>query len=61
METYKLTAFDPKGEKLLDESFQAENDDHAKSIGEQLLAEKKVADITHRCVSPRGKLILFHR
>ncbi|MFS0782986.1 YhzD family protein [Bacillus sp. 1P06AnD] len=61
METYKLTAFDSKGEKLLDEAFQAENDDHAKTIGQQLLEEKKVADVTHRCTSPRGKLILFHR
>jgi hypothetical protein len=60
METYKLTAFKPDGEKLLDESFQAGNDDEAKEVGKRLLAEKNLEDNTHRCTSPRGKLILFH-
>jgi YhzD-like protein len=58
---YKLTAFDPTGEKLLDESFQAENDDQAKGLGEKLLIEKELSEKTHRCTSPSGKLILFHR
>ena len=31
MKTYKLTAFEANGEKILDESFQAENDDSAKN------------------------------
>ncbi|WP_108671925.1 YhzD family protein [Peribacillus acanthi] len=61
MKTYKLTAFDPTGEKLLDESFHAENDQQAKSLGEQLLKEKDFHEKTHRCTSPSGKLILFHR
>lgn len=61
MKTYKLTAFDPTGEKLLDESFQAENDDQAKGLGEKLLKEKDLSEKTHRCTSPSGKLILFHR
>ncbi|WP_163101709.1 YhzD family protein [Peribacillus alkalitolerans] len=61
MKTYKLTAFDPAGEKLLDESFQAENDDQAKGLGEKLLQEKDLIEKTHRCTSPSGKLILFHR
>jgi hypothetical protein len=30
MKTYKLTAFEAHGEKIVDESFQAEHDDAAK-------------------------------
>lgn len=60
MDTYKLTAFEPNGEKILDEAFQAANDAEAKSIGEKMLTEKNLIDKTHRCTSPRGKLILFH-
>ncbi len=60
MDTYKLTAFKSDGEKLLDESFQAENDEDAKKIGTIRLSEKELLDSTHRCTSPRGKLILFH-
>ncbi len=61
MKTYKLTAFDSTGEKLLDEAFQAENDDRAKEIGAEKLKEKELNEITHRCTSPAGKLLLFHR
>lgn len=61
METYKLTAFDSSGEKLLDESFQAENDQTAKELGTNMLSEKNLQESTHRCTSPRGQLILFHR
>lgn len=60
MDTYKLTAFEPNGEKLIDASFQAANDEEAKEIGTNLLEEKSLSDKTHRCTSPRGKLILFH-
>lgn len=60
MDTYKLTAFEQNGEKLIDASFQAATDDEAKEIGTKLLEEKNLADKTHRCTSPRGKLILFH-
>ncbi|KIY21926.1 MULTISPECIES: YhzD family protein [Mesobacillus] len=60
MDTYKLTAFESNGEKLMDESFQAGNDDEAKEIGAKMLEEKNLSDKTHRCTSPRGKLILFH-
>ncbi|MFK9094189.1 YhzD family protein [Bacillus salipaludis] len=60
MKTYKLTAFEATGEKLLDEAFQAENDDAAKQHGEQLLSEKNLLEKTHRCTSPSGKLLLFH-
>ncbi|WP_040204436.1 YhzD family protein [Neobacillus jeddahensis] len=60
MKTYKLTAFEANGEKLVDESFQADNDDAAKKRGEQLLSEKNLLEKTHRCTSPSGKLLLFH-
>ncbi|RFU64410.1 hypothetical protein D0469_18745 [Peribacillus saganii] len=59
--TYKLTVFEQDGEKLLDESFQAETDEQAKELGETLLREKDLYDKTHRCTSPAGKLVLFHR
>jgi hypothetical protein len=59
METYKLTAFESNGEKLIDESFQAGNDGEAKEIGTKMLEEKNLSEKTHRCTSPRGKLILF--
>jgi hypothetical protein len=60
MKTYKLTAFEANGEKLLDEAFQAENDDSAKVQGEKILSEKNLLEKTHRCISPSGKLLLFH-
>ncbi|WP_313799188.1 YhzD family protein [Cytobacillus sp.] len=61
MKTYKLTAFEANGEKILDEAFQAGNDEEAKGIGEKLIREKGLSEKTHRCTSPAGKLILFHR
>ncbi|WP_066068322.1 YhzD family protein [Neobacillus soli] len=60
MKTYKLTAFESNGEKILDVSFQAENDDTAKKQAENQLAEKNLLESTHRCTSPSGKLLLFH-
>jgi hypothetical protein len=61
MPTYTLTAFDKNGEKLLDETFEAANDEEAKKIGEQKLREHNCHDKTHRCTTSSGKLILFHR
>ncbi|MBB6281723.1 MULTISPECIES: YhzD family protein [Geobacillus] len=61
MPTYTLTAFERDGEKLLDETFEAANDEEAKKIGEQMLRERGCFDKTHRCVNASGKLILFHR
>lgn len=61
MKTYVLTVFDKKGEKLMDESFDAANDQDAKKQGEEKLAEKGYLEYTHRCVSPEAKLVLFHR
>lgn len=60
MKTYKLTAFEANGEKILDESFQADHDEAAKGLAEKLLAEKNLLEKTHRCTSQSGKLLLFH-
>lgn len=57
---YKLTVFEPTGEKLLDESFTAENNKLAKEIGLKILAEKNFLEKTHRCTSSQGSLVLFH-
>lgn len=61
MKTYKLTAFEANGEKIIDESFQAENDEAAKKQGVALLSEKNLLEKTHRCTSPSGKLLLFQQ
>ncbi|HEY4553016.1 MAG TPA: YhzD family protein [Bacillaceae bacterium] len=61
MPLYKLTAFEQTGEKLLDESFEAADDIEAKEKGNAILTEKGFSDKTHRCTSPSGKLLLFHR
>lgn len=58
---YKLTVFEPSGEKLLDEAFTAANHDEAKEIGHNILKEKNYSAFTHRCTSPAGELILFHQ
>jgi len=60
MKTYKLTVFEANGEKLIDESIQAGNDEAAKKLGEQLLQEKQLLEKTHRLTSSSGKLLLFH-
>jgi hypothetical protein len=61
MKSYVLTVFEKNGEKLLDESFQAANDQEAKKLGEERLAKEGYLEYTHRCVSPDAKLVLFHR
>ncbi|CEG29646.1 YhzD family protein [Bacillus sp. B-jedd] len=60
MKIYKLTAFEQDGNKLLDESFQAENDDAAQEKGRGILEEKGLLEKAHRCTSLAGKLLLFH-
>jgi hypothetical protein len=60
MKLYKLTAFETNGEKILDESIQAEHDEAAKDLAEKLLAERNLLESTHRFTSPSGKLLLFH-
>ncbi|WP_077324972.1 YhzD family protein [Virgibacillus siamensis] len=61
MKTYNLTVFDKSGQKLLDESFEAANNDEAKKVGQARLEEEGYSEHTHRCVSPEAKLVLFHR
>ena len=58
--TYKLTAFEPTGELITEETFTAETDDVAKEKGQVMLEEKSLLEKTHRLVSPAGKLLLFH-
>ncbi|MBD8003780.1 YhzD family protein [Bacillus norwichensis] len=61
MGIYKITAFEPSGEKLMDESFEAMDDREAKEKGTAILTDKGLLNRTHRCSSPAGKLLLFHR
>ncbi|WP_010529857.1 YhzD family protein [Lentibacillus jeotgali] len=61
MRTYFLTVFDKSGERLLNETFEASNNDEAKDIGSKRLDEEGYGEYTHRCVSPEAKLVLFHR
>nr|WP_087991233.1 YhzD family protein [Bacillus subtilis] len=61
MADYFLTAFEPSGETLVNERFEAENEEAAKMRGETLLKEKGLHSHTHRVVNAAGKLILFHR
>lgn len=58
--TYKLTAFEPTGEIITEETFTAETDDAAKEKGQVMLEEKSLLGKTHRLASPAGKLLLFH-
>ncbi|APH06071.1 YhzD family protein [Bacillus weihaiensis] len=61
MTIYYLTVFEKNGEKLLDESFEAQNESEAKEIGQQKLEEKQYTEKTYRCTSSAGKLVLFGR
>ena len=60
MAIYILTAFEPNGEKIVEERIEASSDQEAKARGEQFLSENQLQDKTHRLVSPEGKLLLFH-
>ncbi|MDL9995222.1 YhzD family protein [Bacillus stercoris] len=61
MADYFLTVFDPSGNTLVNERFEAENEEAAKTRGEVILKEKELHSHTHRLVNAAGKLILFHR
>jgi len=58
--TYKLTAYEPTGKLITEETFTAETDEAAKAQGQALLEEKDLVEKTHRLASPAGKLLLFH-
>ncbi|WP_438312570.1 YhzD family protein [Sporosarcina sp. FA9] len=57
---YKLTAFEPKGELIMDDTLEAATDEEAKVKGHAILEEKNLLEKTHRLASPKGKLLLFH-
>lgn len=61
MKAYALTVFAPDGTHLLDETFEAENDQDASKIGKQKLEDQGYEEHTHRCVAPDGHMVLFHR
>lgn len=61
MKNYVLTVFSKSGEKLLDESFTAQNDDEAKEIGKTRLREEGYLEQTHRLVTEDARLLLFER
>lgn len=60
MRAYQLTAYEPKGKVIMDDSFEAETDIAAKVKGHAILEEKELLETTHRLTSPAGKLLLFH-
>jgi len=61
MATFFLTAFNHSGEKLLDETVNADTEMEAKKLAEKILIEKDLINTTHRCTTSTGKLLLFHR
>ncbi len=60
MKTYHITVYTKKGEKLLDDTFEAEDHQQAKVIGMAKLREKNYTGHTYRVVSPLGQLVLFN-
>ena len=60
MKTYKLTAYEPKGKVIMDESLEAATDEDAIEKGQIVLEGKNLLETTHRLASPSGKLLLFH-
>lgn len=60
MANYVLTVFERSGKLLLDETFEAENDEQAKEIGLKRIQEEGYENHTYRCVAPNARLVLFH-
>ena len=60
MRIYKLTAYEPKGKLIIEDTIEATTDDDAKIKGLAILEEKDLLKKTHRLASPAGKLLLFH-
>lgn len=60
MANYVLTVFEKSGKLLLDESFEAQNDEQAKEIGMKRIEEEGYEDHAYRCVAPNARLVLFH-
>ena len=59
MRTYVLTAYDEKGKKLLDESFEAETDEEAKAIGQRRLKKKDTINIPTAAFLPKRNSCYF--
>lgn len=60
MKNYVLTVFNKKGEKLLDEPFEAQNDEEAKSISLRRLDEEGHNELPYRCTASNARLVLFN-
>ncbi|HSH24597.1 MAG TPA: YhzD family protein [Massilibacterium sp.] len=61
MAQFYVTAYNKKGEALVNEMFEAENEQAAVEIGTQKLASQNLEETTHRIVTSYGRLIGFHR
>ncbi|MBM7646916.1 hypothetical protein JOD45_003151 [Scopulibacillus daqui] len=61
MPKYTLTVYDKDGSKLLEESFEAANDEEGKALGTKRLKQENYENYTNRLTSDHGELILFHR
>ncbi|PYZ98860.1 hypothetical protein CR205_09905 [Alteribacter lacisalsi] len=60
MAKYFLTAYDKKGNHLLNESFEAKDDKEAKETGEKRLLDEGLSKNPTRVVRESGGLVLFH-
>lgn len=61
MQTYYLTVYAQTGEALLMNPLKQKMMKRPRIWGKEKLNENGHADITHRLVSPDGRLLLFHR
>lgn len=61
MANFVLNVFDKSGKALLDESFEAKDENEAKEIGQKRLNDEGYENHTSRVTSSTGKLVLFHR
>lgn len=61
MAQFYVTAFSPQGEALLNETFDAQNDEEAQNIGQKRLEEADLLQYTSRVTSSDGRLVHFHR
>ncbi|WP_066174224.1 YhzD family protein [Bacillus marinisedimentorum] len=60
MKTYTLTVFDDSGEKLLEETYEAPNDNDAKQIGENRIEDEGYDKRNYRVTSSAGELVAFN-
>ncbi|UCZ54308.1 hypothetical protein LGQ02_05970 [Bacillus shivajii] len=61
MSKYFLTAYDKKGNHLLNEIFEATNDQEAKETGLSRLTKENLLDNPSRVVRSSGGLVHFHQ